>query len=336
MKLDQISDGQDSFLDVVANLVGIMIILIMVVGVHAGDVWRKNPEAETSTRRLAALTETLDRARTTAANLKLQNQELESKIRFERRLSQKLAGKRHAMLVQCEIARREIDRELTMLDQAAQQDLAAHRKIEELRQQIEHVKAERQAIAKNTLPLRAIIEHYPTPIAKTVFSDELHFRLSAGRLEHVPLDELVNLMKREWKIKAKKLERAESTMETVGPIGNFRLTYELSAANLSGNGPPNGRVQAVEFQRFSMQPVVDGIGEKASEALQKDSRFRRVIERHNPQKTTVSVWVYPDSFADFETIKAWLHKNEFQIASWPLEYGEEISGGPNGFRTTAN
>jgi hypothetical protein len=125
-------------------------------------------------------------------------------------------------------------------------------------------------------------------------------------------------------------------METVGPIGNFRLTYELSLAEAIEGGATNGRFQAIEFQRFELHSVVEDAGETTTEALAQNSRFRTIIERRNANATTVSIWVYPDCFDELESLKTWLHQNGFQVASWPLEYGKQISGGPNGFRTTAN
>ena len=40
--------GQDSFLDIVANIVGILIILVLVAGVRARDTWHRiaNEKAE--------------------------------------------------------------------------------------------------------------------------------------------------------------------------------------------------------------------------------------------------------------------------------------------------
>ena len=54
-----------------------------------------------------------------------------------------------------------------------------------------------------------------------------------------------------------------------------------------------------------------------------------------PDRTTISVWVYPDSYDEFMTLKKELHRQGFQIASWPLEHGRPISGGPRGFKTSA-
>ena len=41
MSLKQITTGQDSFLDIVANLVGILIILVVVVGAQASASWSR-------------------------------------------------------------------------------------------------------------------------------------------------------------------------------------------------------------------------------------------------------------------------------------------------------
>jgi hypothetical protein len=50
----QIEDpGQDSFLDIVANLVGILIILVMVIGARATDAMISVDHGQTTARRAA-------------------------------------------------------------------------------------------------------------------------------------------------------------------------------------------------------------------------------------------------------------------------------------------
>ena len=51
-----------------------------------------------------------------------------------------------------------------------------------------------------------VLKHLPTPLAKTVFGQEVHFRLLDGRLAYVPLNELVDILSAQWQQKVWKLK----------------------------------------------------------------------------------------------------------------------------------
>ncbi len=328
------SMGQDSFLDVVANLVGIMIILVVVVGAQAATVWKKPGEpVGKSVEKIEELNRQANRKLAESENLRAENGELHRKIAEEQSITNQLSGFRQMLLLNIESARREVETRKSELDGQQRASVIAAAEIESLKQKIEQVRFQSQAIENQAKPIVETIEHYPTPIARTVFSDEIHFRIKAGRIVHVPLDELINVMKNEWELKAEKLRSAENTLETVGPIGDFRLQYGLEIAT---RNIQNHQQMTAQLKQFVLQPTAEKIGENVDMALQNGSQFRSRIDRMIPEKTTVSLWVYPDAYDDLAMIRSWLIDTGFQTASWPLEYGKLISGGPQGFRTTTN
>lgn len=346
MSVKQITTGQDSFLDIVANLVGILIILVVVIGAQASDARRKPEPKIALIEKIQDLEEQVSRTSNVVVKLQTDNEQLEEGILKENRLAADLSDQRHEMLVQLEIAKREIDNtrrqrnaELDAIDAnqkeaSKKQNGFAVRKAQ-LLQEIELVSHETNAVAAST-PKSEFIEHFPNPIAKTVFAEEVHFRLAKGKLLYVPMEELISRMKSEWKLKAEKLKNANRTIETIGPIKNFRMQYELAAERSQQQtkyGIANSRT--VRFKKFQLHPVPGELGETVETALSAGSEFQEILQRHNPHKTTVSVWVYPNGFAEHNEIKKWLHENGFQMASWPLETGRKISGGPQGFKTSA-
>ena len=328
------SMGQDSFLDVVANLVGIMIILVVVVGAQAATVWKKPGEpAEEIVDKIAELNQQANQKLAASKNLRTENGELHRKIAEEQSISNQLSEFRQVLLMNIETARRDVEARKSRLDEVHRVSVIAAAEIESLKQKIEQVRFQTQAIENQAKPIVETIEHYPTPIARTVFSDEIHFRILAGRIVHVPLEELITVMKKEWELKAEKLQGAENTLETVGPIGDFRLQYALETAT---RNVQNRQQLTAQLKQFVLQPTAEKIGENVDTALGNGSQFRNRIDRMIPEKTTVSLWVYPDAYDDLATIRRWLIDAGFQTASWPLEYGKLISGGPQGFRTTTN
>ena len=346
--INNLNDGQDSFLDIVANLVGILIILVVVVGASASNRSRQAPVQphEDLQAELQAIVDTIDTEADLTRKLTIDNQELEQQIREQNLLAANLSDKRHQILVQTETLRlqateieSELKAKLASFDQATRIDREAQIKLaaaeESLTAELKNVQAQTTALAASFKPAKnKQLKHYPNPIAKTVFSEELHFRLAGGKISFVPLEQLLGLMKAEWRLKAEqRLVTSNRTIETVGPLDGFRLQYQLHAFD---NGPAGARQgRSIGLDRFQVIPQPNQPNETVAAALTEGSQFRQILSRHEPNRTTVSIWLYPDGFADHRTIKTWLHEHGFQMASWPLDHGRHISGGPNGFKTSA-
>ncbi len=333
MTSKQITVGQDSFLDIVANLVGILIILVVVVGAQAKIAWDNvQPEPEL-TSQSTTLKDDIEKTDFQITKMEKDNQELERRIQYEVQMTRELSARRHEILVRLELERKAIANQENRLDIEKQKKLSANVKLTSLQQQLSQVKAETSSL-QNVATRREPIEHYPTPIAKTVFSDEIHFRIINGKISFVPLEELVEMMKSEWEYAAETLHDKSLTKKSVGPIRGFRLQYELEsqvAQNVS-----YGRSQrSVRFKKFVLLPTQNAAGETVDATLFRDSQFLTEVTRLIPAKTTVSIWTYPDSYSELNRVKKWLRENGFQIATWPLGEGKLISGGPNGFQTSA-
>jgi len=366
MSVKQITVGQDSFLDIVANLVGVLIILVVVVGAQATSAWqadakktdssqidqnKSNPSQIDPAQSIAALDAEIQTAKTElevahdrVRKMEIDNRLLEDQIVQQADVMVDLASQRHHMLVQTQIVEQELEkrREETRLQQQRltqeqQTRLDLQQRERKLESELLAIESEAAAVAAAAAPPKSeVIDHYPNPIAKTVFSEEVHFQLRGGKLSYVPLEELISRMKSEWKVKSEKLKTAHRTMETVGPIGNFRLQYELDTETVS-QLTQFGEIQrqAVRFDGFTILPSSENLGDPVSDALRENSEFTQVLGRYPQGKTTVSIWIYPDSYAAYNELKGWLYQHDYKIAVWPLEAGARISGGPNGFRTSA-
>ena len=109
MSIKRITTGQDSFLDIVANLVGILIILVVVVSAQAGSAKKQQaqPNADME-QQITQLQQELSSSSDTVAKLQTDNHELEDRIIQENQLAASLTDKRHQMLVQLEIVKKQI------------------------------------------------------------------------------------------------------------------------------------------------------------------------------------------------------------------------------------
>ncbi len=327
--------GQDSFLDTVSNLVGVLIILVVVVGAHSRNIGGTDAALVERQQGLVAMEQTLESSAHTELNVRSENGELERQILTEEQMSQLRSAERTqilAMLTQldAELAARQASK-----SQSEREELARRAVWRQLQQRLTELLQHAEAVRSETKQVLAI-DHHPTPIAKTVFRDDVHFQLKSGKITAVPLEKLVKLMRNEWETKAEKLATAPQISETVGPIEGFRLQYRLVVRQTmepTSVGPVPRR--SIEFDHFSIHPLLASMGESVDAATRPGSKFFARIQQLNPQQHTISVWVYPDSYPEFNELKSWLFQHGFQTASWPLSAGGLISGGPNGYHTLA-
>ena len=337
MNDNNLNVGQDSFLDIVANLVGILIILVMVVGAHAQSEWSQREPNEDLWQQVESLTQEVETTATVARSVQLENHEYEQKIATQASLMLSLDQERHEMLVQLAMAKQEVEN--LRAEQSSEQNKINDAQAELLRnlQELEHAERSLKNLQTESQKTEVeTIEHYPTPIAKTVFSNEVHFLLSRGKIDYIPMDELVGLMKSQWRLAAEKLTNAEKTMETVGPIDGYRLQYHLVAEAIEVNSPVGVTEQRqTRFDHFDVLPLSTNLGENMVVALERGSEFIERLARLQPANTTISVWVYPDSYRELADLKRFLRQQGFQIANWPLQFGKTVSGGPRGFRASA-
>jgi hypothetical protein len=325
--------GQDTFLDVVANLVGILIILIMVIGAQATDAMiDAEPDEDEPPAAAAIDPEAVRRAASAvesdihAIDAKIKRQELE--IAYRR-------TERDKMLQVMMGVEQQFEQQRAGLDAEQQQHLQATRELLAAQAELEDLKAQRSAL-ENDRPAKNVIEHLPTPLAKTVFGTELHFRLLQGRVTYIPWDDLVAKLKEDAPKNVAKLKDATQVTETLGPIGGFRMKYTLRRVQqLTPAGGGMAVQQRVELDRFTLVPIRDDLGEPLQQAMSEGSEFRDLLKRLDPDRTTVTVWVYPDSFDQFRTLKAELFRRGFLTAGRPLPEGHPIGGSPDGSRSVS-
>ncbi len=330
---DQDAPGADSFLDVVANLVGILIILVMVIGVRAKDAMVEShaplePAPPAVSIDLAAARSAAQDAESHILHIDQQiaevNQEMELRTRERNQLQAITLA-----------AREKLDELKHNLDGRHREQFELNRQLAEAQQRLHELDLQRQAV-ENAGPPVGIIEHLPTPMAKTVLGREEHFRLLGGRLAYIPWEELVGKLKAEAPQKIWKLKEAPSITESLGPEGGFLMRYTLVRKQFATPTKAGMAVrQGVELEKFVLVPVAENLGEPLEQALQPGSQFQARLAQFDPQRTTLTVWVYPDSFDHFRTLKQALFHRGFLTAARPLPDDLPIGGSPQGTRSAA-
>jgi hypothetical protein len=327
--------GQDAFLDVVANLVGIMIILVMVVGARA-KIGREDPvRLDESKKAIEGLRLSVAESRTTAASFEADNNEIERKIKIQQAAIELRRQEREQVHLGLTTAKQALEEKRKDLNDRERLAMELQASLDQSLDELQDLQRKRLAAENASAPV-AVIDHLPTPMAKTVFGKEIHFRLKDNRVVHVPMNSLVEELKRELPSAIRKLQDSNQVIDTVGPIGGFRLRYGLQIVEqVAYTRFGQARQKSGEFEGFVLIPTHEPQGEHIDEALKPGSQFLRNIERLNPEGTTVTVWVYPDSFNAFRALKQELFNRRFLTASWPLPEGQPIAGSPQGRRSTA-
>ncbi len=326
------TSGDDSFLDIVANIVGILIILVLVAGVRAGRsaaVARPDPEALEAQRQVAQLRRTADSLQRDVLQLAAQETQLTAQVNLTRNERAQLAVLEADLRHQFDVLQQQLDER-----QQRELDLLRRRQIAE--DELAQLRSEIDRLTSATKEKEVVkLESLPTPISRLVDGNEEHFQLRAGRITYIPLEELLARLKQDAQRQISKLQQAREVTSIVGPVGGFRMRYMLERVDISpreqmATGRGGSYARLVEW---NLVPVSNLLGETLAEALEPASEFHAVVDNLDPRTTTVTLWTYPDSFTEYRRLRRELFELGFQTAGRPLPHEVPIGGSPEGSKS---
>ncbi len=335
--------GHDSFLDIVANLVGILIILVVILGSQSTAVIEEIREqsrdesvvdVDSSSRASDAQLARWSQQSMRAAAAQAESNRLEHMVKqFDSELA--LRGQQRAMLMdllsEAEAAWRDKQKDF---DQQALAAAARQTELENSKAELMQLEGERVRLEGQPEPVVAV-EHLPTPMAKTVFGDEIHLRLKGNMISVVPVDRLIDEIKRDFERNA--LGSREGELDgAVGPIRGYVARYVMDKSRGAMNN--GGRVQMatrIQLVGMTLEPLEEPHGQPIDKVLSGSSELDIELAGRDPGSTTITVWVYPDSFGSFRGLKERLYAKGFATAARPLPMDRPISGSPQGSRSNA-
>jgi hypothetical protein len=94
-------------------------------------------------------------------------------------------------------------------------------------------------------------------------------------------------------------------------------------------------VRRYDLQSWELVPEFENRGETYEATKNPISEFSRSINRMSPGRTTITLWVYPDSFTLYRRLRNELSEKGFSIAARPLPDGMTIRGSPMGTQSAA-
>jgi len=320
---DMSSAGQDSFLDVVTNIVGILIILVMVVG---GRVQQIILTAPTSTARSDSLEEEVELLDQKIAIAESEIGELAAQSRTVATAAAFAGETRLHMATTVSAAQAEVERLKQMGDAAQVAAAEAAARQRDVEAEIARCTLEAQGLSHAQATTKEVLA-YPTPIGRTVNGEEVHFRLGEGRIAFIPIEELFQLAKTQTRRHSGSIAEMQDRIESVGPVQGFALDYVIEAKIDQARGQV-----LIRSREWVVRPMGTGTGETIEEALAPQSRFRRMLAAVTPE-TTVTLWCYPDSFDAYRKAREELHRMGIPTACRPMPEGAPIGGSTEGSKS---
>jgi hypothetical protein len=205
------------------------------------------------------------------------------------------------------------------------------------------LKGERDKIEKEVSTLRQLPRPKSTsilsksPVARPTAGSESHFELRHNRVSYIDLERLLEMTKADAQLRMRMSDQMASISNKVGPAGSFSLEYELVRAV---PGSMEELIQRKSVRRYDLRswelvPEFENRGEAYETTKNPISEFSRSINRMSPGRTTITLWVYPDSFTLYRRLRNELSEQGFSVAARPLPEGMTIRGSPMGSQSAA-
>lgn len=339
----------DSFLDLVTNIVGIIIRLIMVawVGAKSYDAlpdMMKKMGVTAEHVATGTLPEVSDPLEDELARQKMALAEAEAKLLAQLRqfdLVEEEHQRDQEQVASIDPKRQDLDHMKLALERAKASLAATAQKVrvslDDLVKRRETLTAELKELEK--LPVAKKALRYRVPVSQTIHAGEYHFECKEGRVTFVDLDALVSLVVQELKDKEAQLKDQWQVSDVTDPIGAFRLRYAIERrrgnmdAAVEGVRPETYAGFSYGLAGWQLEPVSRQRGETAEAALREGAEFRRLVEGLAVEKAAVTLWVYPDSFPLYRQLRDYLADLGLTVAGRPLPPDALISASPKGTKS---
>lgn len=321
--------GQDSFLDVITNIVGILILLVLIVGLRTSHAIHASADRGASEQPL--LEEDLNRAVSNAANAEKSIHDLVQRVG---NIHQEVAFReqeRTWLSTTVAEAEQEIAARRAKLSVTDQRDFDLRRQLVDAQYKLDELTREQVALlAEDTSAEQITCE--PTPIARAVTGKEVHILLADNYVAIIPFDQLMDLAKEDARANVWRLREQDEMERSIGPIDGFRMKYWFVKEQVVGRSEA-GSVVAGSMTSFShcwVLPLSTPAGEPAADAMQPQSELGRYLQKHKVGDTTVTIWTYPGNYDRLRELKTWIRQAGFQIAVRPLPKGIPVGASRTG------
>jgi hypothetical protein len=334
----------DSFLDVVANVVGIILRLILVAWVGARSYKAIQPSPPSAPPAVEEVVVLPDLDDPLAAELDRQRRELaETQARLVEQLYQYEGAQREKGKAETEVtvltARRHdlVQRQADLekrVRESGEGGKAAALSLKEIQERSKRLTEEIEVLRK--VPSAKQTLRYRTPVSRELQAEELFLECHKGRVTVIDLGGLYNEVRKVLREQGEKLRTQREVSDLTPAVGAFRMRYivererEMHEEVVPGLSPDARASYRYSVSRWELLPVGENRGETVEQALASGSTFHRVIDALDPHETAVTLWIYPDSFPLYRRLRDYLHDQDVVVAGRLLPEGTPIAGSKHG------
>ncbi|MEM9352025.1 MAG: hypothetical protein AAGA92_03350 [Planctomycetota bacterium] len=327
--------GQDSFLDIVANIVGILIILVVVVGAGASravvEAVRQSSDGPDATELSARLDEAKHQMIQRAARL----QEVRKKVHLVAREADAFDQKRIELNIHKQLMEEDLQARRDALSTKQQSEYDVQREILQLNLKLDELDRERLRLASMETEVETI-ESAPTPMAKKIDGPAIHLRLRNGLVSVVPFEELAAEVEFATERLGRQLRSRDEAVEVFGPIDGYRMRLRLTRTGGRVTGPMAGAsVRRQLVQHATFLPASPEMGAAVEQALLPGGPLAVHLREHRRGTRAVVAWVYEDSLSELRLVKNYLWDEGFSLAVRLLGPQDHIAAGTFGTASAA-
>ena len=161
----------------------------------------------------------------------------------------------------------------------------------------------------------------PTPLAKETDVPAIHLRLRKGLVSIVPIEKLEQDIRLHHESILRRLQSNSEIVETFGPIDGYRAKLKIFKRSVVVGSLAGQRQEYVLEPFTQFLPISDDIGQNIEQALLPGSMLHDYLESHRRESPPVEVWLYSDSFQEFQTLKRALRDWKYSIIDPALASG---------------
>jgi hypothetical protein len=164
--------------------------------------------------------------------------------------------------------------------------------------------------------------HYQTPVSEPLYSEELEFECNQGRVTFIETHALIEEIKQEFETRKQEFFSSEASTARVDPVGAFGAVFHVKLERFPQ--------KSISITEGLFEPVQNLRGESLTEAMKPTSAFRQIADVIDPKATSVTFWVYPDSFGMFRQLRDYLYDRKITVAARPIPAGAGIGWSRHG------
>lgn len=336
---ESLESGQDSFLDIVSNIVGILIILVMIAGARVGAVHPNSKPVESAStsdpnpngdqKKYIEVCRKFESNKEAIQALKGTVGELNTQLQRVKKQADNVENQHHQMLLDIDGMETIVQMESEKKNKTDQEQFEKKRTVFQLDEKIKELKRIEDSLVHSGKK-NINIENVPTPLGKKVEGHEGFFCLKNKRISHVPMNVFSERLRSYFR-NFRQISQSEID-DKMGPIDGYTFHFQ---ASLNQIREADGTHLSFSFNFGECIPENDQLGETLEKAFAAGSVFQQKIALYLKESSTITLFVYPDSFNELREIKKRLLEKGYTIALRPMPPGQRITFSPQGSKSTS-